>query len=142
MTMSHYSSCHPSSLLRLHSLQSPRLLFLLSAFLPPAAAFVTRPFSTHLPFFLFFSVLALCLKTAHLTQHLQHPFLYPCLLLCSPSPSIYLSITPTSLSLPLISLPMLWFVSCLCQDCYHCCQLPWREQSRPLLTAPQKTREK
>lgn len=89
----------------------PHLLFLLSAFLPPAAAFVTRPFSTYLPFFLFFSVLALCLKPAHLSQHLQHHSLYPCLLLCSPSPSIYLSITPTSLSLPLISLPMLWFVS-------------------------------
>lgn len=65
----------------------------------------------HLSSFFSASVLALCLKPAHLSQRLQHPFLYPCLLLCSPSPSIYLSITPTSLSLPLISLPMLWFVS-------------------------------
>lgn len=99
------------------TLLSPHLLFLLSAVLPPAAVFVTRPFPTHLPFFPPFLFVALCLKPTHLSQcPKRYPSISPLVLfyVLSLHPSIYPSPPPplsSSFSFPLISLPMLWFVS-------------------------------
>lgn len=79
--------------------------------------FFTRPFPTHLPFFPPFLFVALCLKPTHLSQcPKRYPSISPLVLfyVLSLHPSIYPSPPPplsSSFSFPLISLPMLWFVS-------------------------------
>lgn len=112
MMMSRYYSRHPSSLphLRLPS-SFPFVCF----FSPLAAAFVTCPFFHLSSLFPSFSVIALWLNPSHLSQGFHPPKKHP-------SPHVLLSILTTdisitplppthALSLPLISLPMLWSVS-------------------------------
>lgn len=114
MTMAHYSSCHPSSLPRPHPFRAP-------IFFPFYLLFYLLLHLSHAPFFktsflLLFSVLALCLKAAHLPQCPKQHSSLSLSLLCSIPPSIHPSIhhpptTTLSISLLLISLPMLWLVS-------------------------------
>lgn len=91
----------------------------------------------------FHAIPFLCLKPRDLC-HCLHPQKAAAFVVRSLLASIHLSITSTlGLSPPLISLPIA--VACVCrpcQNCYRCCHFPRREQSRPLLMAPQKTQEK
>lgn len=111
MKKSHYSSCQPSS---------PRSSF------PFVLFFASCRFIGHTPFFnltpvSFFSFLAFCHKQAtsqrdYIPPTQTAPFSFsPCRLLSSFPPSTHLSInsshTLSPLYFPLISLPMLWFVS-------------------------------
>lgn len=97
----------------------------------------------HLSHFFLSCCSFLCLKPTDLC-HCLHPLETVAFFLCSLPASIHLSITSTlGLSLPLISLPIAVACVCrLCQNCYRCCHFPWREQSRPLLMAPQKNQKK
>lgn len=117
MTVSHYSSCHPSSLPRPYPSQPPSSFPFVCCLTSCCCIFFTRPFPTHLPFFPPFLFVALCLKPTHLSQcPKRYPSISPLVLfyVLSLHPSIYPSPPPplsSSFSFPLISLPMLWFVS-------------------------------
>lgn len=116
------------------SVTTPHLVFLLSAFLPPVDAFVSRPFFHLAPAFSLLFVAVVCLKPTHISQCLDPQnstptSLLPCLLLCSLLPSIHLFTSPHSLSLSLpLSLSLV----------YPCCglSLPSLSELLSLLSAP------
>lgn len=113
--MSHYSTCHPSSLLCPPPSRSP-IFFPFACFFTSCRCICHTPFFHLSSFFLSFSVLTICLKPAHLPQCLHPQNSTPLSLLVffdvlSLHPSIHHSPLSLTLSPPLISLSMLWFVS-------------------------------
>lgn len=106
----------------------PHRLFVLSAFLPPAAAFVTRPFFSYLPFFSPF-LSSLSALSQHTSLRVSNPKTAPLsrsphLILCSIPPSIH---HPPTLSLSL----SFSLVSPCCGLC-----LPSLSELLSLLSAP------